>query len=145
MKKISRPVMIGAVSLLAALTMTGCMGEKPVEVVPVETPVSEEQKTLKIGPMNEVGTRSDVRTGWTQLEDSIEVSISGAENCLPEIEKAVRDGKTVSLHLKETSDDCSSTTAITYATIEDAKNIEKVQMYQAGYKIPFELFELPAK
>lgn len=146
MKKISKPAMIGAVSLLAALTLTGCMGERPVDVAPVETPVSEQQKAVIVTPLDGSGKdKTSTQTGWTQLKDSIEVSLSGPEDCLPEIEKAVRDGKTVSLYLKDGKDDCTNTKAITYFTVEDAKNIEKVQMYEAGYKIPFEMFKLPSE
>lgn len=132
MKKTSR-IIAATAGLLAVIALTACAGEKPVTPVENKTPVSEFNKSIKTDDPNKV------ETGWSQLEDSIEISLSGAENCLPEIEKASKNGSTVSIHLKETSDDCSSKVQVNYYTIEDAKNIERVEIYEFGYADPFEL------
>jgi hypothetical protein len=142
MKKISKPVMIGAAGLLM-LAMAGCQqGEKPVEVKPVQTPSSSVQKEVKASDPKKPQEEQDgaeFQTGWTQLENSIELSLSGPENCLPTVDRAVVEDKTVSIWLKDMGDDCANTNVITYSTIDDAKDIERVQVYEAGYDYSFEL------
>jgi hypothetical protein len=152
MKKLSKPLMIGVgavvailFTVLAVFIVANEVAERPVEAQSVQTPASEVQKAVKVTDPKSMKVDKNFQTGWTQLEDSIEISLSGPDNCLPEIEKATREGKTVSIWLKDKGDDCTNTTAVVYSTIEDAKDVEKVQMYQAGYRMPFELFELPAK
>lgn len=138
--KISKPLQLSAVALLAALALVGC-GEKPVEVKPNVTPVTEAQKSVKVTDFKKNETGEEYRTGWTQLENSIEISLSGPKDCLPVIDKAAREGKTVSIWLKDSKDDCSNEQAIAYSTIEDSKDIEKVEVYESGYSESFPLFK----
>lgn len=138
--KISKSLQLSAFALLASLALVGC-GEKPVEVKPNVAPVTEAQKSVKVSDFKKMETGEDYRTGWTQLENSIEISLSGPKDCLPVIDKAAREGKTVSIWLKDSKDDCSNDQAIVYSTIEDAKDIEKVQIYESGYTEPFPMFE----
>jgi hypothetical protein len=125
------------------LAMAGCQqGEKPVEVKPVQTPSSSVQKEVKASDPKKPQEEQDgaeFQTGWTQLENSIELSLSGPENCLPTVDRAVVEDKTVSIWLKDMGDDCANTNVITYSTIDDAKDIERVQVYEAGYDYSFEL------
>lgn len=138
--KISKPLQLSAVVLLAALALVGC-GEKPVEVKPNVAPVTEAQKSVKVTDFKKNETGEEYRTGWTQLENSIEISLSGPKDCLPVIDKAAREGKTVSIWLKDSKDDCSNEQAIAYSTIEDSKDIEKVEVYESGYSESFPLFK----
>jgi hypothetical protein len=142
MKKLSRPLQAGAVVLFAAIALTGCVGEKPVEVKQNTAPVSEAQKSVKVTDVKKTDQKGEeYRTGWTQLENSIEVSLSGPKDCLPAVDHATRDGKTVSIWLKANKSDCSNEQAIAYSTIEDAKDIEDVEVYEAGYDTPFKIFK----
>lgn len=145
MKKRSNMLLVSSVGLLTAFALAGCAGEKPVEVKPVEVPVSAEQKALTVTKPRTMKPEDSVQTGWTQLEDSIEISLTGPDNCQPVIEKASKEGKTVSIWLKDVGDDCTNTTVVTYSTIADAKDIETVKMYEAGYKMPIQLFKLAQK
>lgn len=138
--KISKPLQLSAVALLAALALVGC-GEKPVEVKPNVAPVTEAQKSVKVTDFKKNETGEEYRTGWTQLENSIEISLSGPKDCLPVIDKAAREGKTVSIWLKDSKNDCSNEQAIAYSTIEDSKDIEKVEVYESGYSESFPLFK----
>jgi hypothetical protein len=141
MMKISKPLRLSAVALLAAITLVGCAGEKPVEVKQNVSPVSEAQKSIKVSDFKKNEKGEEYRTGWTQLENSIEISLSGPKDCLPAVEKATRDGKAVSIWLKPNKADCSNEQAIAYSTVEDAKDIETVDVYESGYTDPFPLFK----
>jgi hypothetical protein len=148
MKKITKPVLIWAgagllvlVVLIALFSKWDYSREKPVPVTEVDAPVSEVQKSIKTSPPSKMELGQEYRTGWTQLEDSIEISLSGPDNCLPTIEKASMKEKTVSIWLKETPDNCTDTSVVSYSTIDNAKDIENVEMYEAGYPEPFTLYE----
>ena len=142
MKKLFNKRVVIGFGLLASLALTGCgESEKPVEVKPAETAVSTPQKTLKANDSKDMKVGPEYQTGWTQLENSIEVSLSGPEDCRPQIDRAVRNDKTVSIWLKDAGDDCSSQNVITFSTIEDAKDIEKVEVFEAGYDYSFELLK----
>lgn len=132
---------MSAVAVLAALTLVGCAGEKPVEVKQSVAPVSEAQKTVKVNDLKHPQKGDDYQTGWTQLDNSIEVSLSGPKDCLPVVDHAVRNDKTVSIWLKASKSDCSNEQAITYSTIEDAKDIQNVEVFEAGYTKSFPLFQ----
>lgn len=142
MKKLSKPFQVGAIALFAALALAGCAGEKPVEVKQSVSPVSEAQKSVKTTDFKKLEDQKgeEYRTGWTQLENSIEISLSGPKDCLPAVDHATREGKKVSVWLKASKADCSNEQAIAYSTIEDAKDIEDVEVYEAGYDTPFKLF-----
>lgn len=139
--KISKPVQMSAVALFAALTLVGCAGEKPVEVKQNVAPVSQAQKEVKVSDLKKDQKGDDYRTGWTQLDNSIEVSLSGPKDCLPVVDHAVRNDKTVSIWLKAGKQDCSQEQAIAYSTIDDAKDIKNVEVFEAGYTKSFPIFE----
>lgn len=141
MMKISRPMKLCAVTLFAMLTLAGCSGQKPVEVKQGTTPVSDAQKSVKVSDFKAMDKGNDYQTGWTQLDNSIEISLSGPKDCLPAVDHAVRDGKTVSIWLKPSKSSCSNEKAIAFSTVEDAKDIEAVEVYDSGYTTPFELFQ----
>lgn len=143
-----------AVSAMVSLVaLTGCGKEEPVERAEVKSyetesaPANEwhtaqEEELMEAVPEGDAAYTDVVQTGWVQVEDSVTFSLSGPDNCFPEIETVSKEGKTLSIHLKETPDDCTMTTKVGYFTVADAPQVEKVQIYEAGYADPFELAEL---
>lgn len=143
MKKLSKTLLMAAG--IAALTVTGCSNDpEPVPYKTVEQPESEwHQEQQEILATSEASAESlmNFQTGWVQKDDSIEVSLSSPDNCQPAVEKVSKQGKVVSIYLKETPDDCSTNIIATYFTIEEVKEPEKVQIFEAGYDIPYEIFQ----
>lgn len=149
MKKVSKPVLIwSAVGLLVVAVLIALFVfidnkvEKPVEIQSVETPVSEVQQSVKVSPPNKMENGEEFRTGWTQVENGVEFSLSGSEGCTPEVEKATKKGSELFVWLKESPDDCSNTVGtLAYTTLEGVKGIERFWVYESGYPEPFELHE----
>lgn len=153
MKKYFRhAVAMSAIMSVAALSGCGQQEQpvEPVEVVTYETNpapetelhAAQEENLRQAVPQGTAAYTDVVQTGWVQVEDSVTFSLSGPDNCFPEIETVTKEGATMSIHLSETPDDCSMTTKVGYFTVESAPQIEKVQIYEAGYADPFELAKL---
>ena len=148
MKRFSRPVWIGfgvagvVLVIIVVLSVITLTGSRQVAVKEVQAPVSDAQKTVKASDPKKMETGAQYQTGWTQLEKSIEVSMSSPEDCIPGVEKVIREGTTVTIYLQGTKSDCSNTNIITYRTIEDAANIQHVYVFEAGYPTAYEIFKL---
>lgn len=131
---------VAVVGAVAALLLTGCGQEKPVEYKMESEPSTQWHKA----EAKNVEGLEGMATGWVQMEDSIAVSLSGPDNCLPKIDKVSKKGKVVSIYLKDSADDCSTNIQAEYTTIEDVKKVERVEVFEAGYSTSFELQEAPA-
>lgn len=137
MKNIKR-MLVGSVSLLALLTLTAC-GEKPVEFASGETPATESHQLEVSGKI----TMDTLQTGWVQTKDALEVSLSGTDLCPPEIANAVKDGKVVSIHLKETTtQDCGEDLKVVYSSFDGVKGVNQVLLYEFESAEPVEMANL---
>lgn len=127
-----------AAGLLAVLALAGCGGEKPVEYVTTEKPITDFHKS----EASEKLEPNSLQTGWVQEKDSLQLSLAGTDNCLPEIDRASKDGKLVSIYLKEiTNKDCGSDLKVAYFTLDGVKKVESVEIYEFGYDTSFPLLK----
>ena len=132
---------VGAAAVLAVLALTGCSssGQAPA-AAPVPLAAKAEPTPVTSFHAAQAGkSGDDLQTGWVQDGKNVQMSLSGPDNCLPQVDHITDSGGVISVYLKSIPDTCSNNVIAAYTTIEDAPNTTKVDVYQYGYVTPFEL------
>ena len=105
------------------------------------TPVTEAQKSVKVTISRRMKKARNTEPAGLNWKTPLKSPFPGPKDCLPAWTRQHGEGKTVSIWLKPNKADCSNEQAIAYSTIEDSKDIEKVDVYEAGYSESFPLFK----